>query len=248
MLRGIYSVANAMETAARNQEIVSENLVQATTPGYRRQGLLYEASSAPMLAGGGGGTAPRSGMSAGPSGGQSSFVYFEPGPLQQTNNPLDLAVSGNAFFVVEGPNGPMYTRNGSFEQGPGGELRTRGGGYRVSGEGGAITIPPDAASLTVGSDGTITANGAQVGRLRLATFAQPETLRRVGTTLFQGDAPQTPLPDAVKIEQGYREGSNVQPVQEMVSMMLGMRYYEAAGKALQALSDALSQNTRPSAS
>jgi flagellar basal body rod protein FlgG len=79
----------------------------------------------------------------------------------------------------------------------------------------------------------------------LANFDGPAALRRVGPTLFEGDAPQTPPPNSVRVDQGFREGSNVQPVQEMVSMMLGMRFYEAAGKVMQALSDAVSQNTRP---
>ena len=71
-------------------------------------------------------------------------------------------------------------------------------------------------------------------------------MRRVGPTLFEADAPQTPAADTVHVEQGYREGSNVQPVQEMVTMLLGMRYYEAAAKTLQAMSDAVAQNTRSS--
>ena len=89
------------------------------------------------------------------------------------------------------------------------------------------------------------ANGNQVGQLQLARFANPQTLRRVGPTLFEGDAPQTPPPESGRIEQGYKEGSNVQPVQEMVTMLMGMRFYEAAQKAMQSLSDAVGQNTRP---
>jgi flagellar basal-body rod protein FlgF len=241
MLRGIYNAAYAMEMAARNHEIVSENLVHATTPGYRRQGLLYEATASAV-------PPPSSGdLVAAPTATQAprSYLYLESGPLQQTNNPLDVAVSGDAFFVVQGPNGPLYTRNGSFELGPGGDLRTRGGGYSVSGQGGAIAVPPDAANITIGTDGTVTANGNSVGRLQLARFDSPNSLRRAGPTLFEGDAPQEPPPLSVRVEQGFREGSNVQAVQEMVSMMLGMRQYEAAGKIMQSISDAVSQNTRP---
>lgn len=240
MLRGIYSVANAMEIAGRNHEILSENIVHAATPGYRRQGLLFDASSATPgepanSAASGSNRAARNGR---------AFQYFEAGPLQQTNNPLDVAVTGDAFFVVNGPDGPLYTRNGAFIVDQNGSLRTRGGGYQVSGQGGPINLPADAGPITIGPDGSVSTNGAQVGQLRLARFAQPETLRRVGTTLFEGDAPQTPPPGSVRVEQGYREGSNVQPVHEMVQMLVGMRYYEAAAKALQSLSDAVAQNTR----
>ena len=96
-------------------------------------------------------------------------------------------------------------------------------------------------------DGLLYANGAEVGRLELATFQDPRALRRAGTSLFEGPAPQTPPPGSVRVEQGYREGSNVQVVNEMVSMMLGMRYYEAAERALRSLSDTVSQATRPEA-
>ena len=88
-------------------------------------------------------------------------------------------------------------------------------------------------------------NGASIGRFQLASFANADALRRVGPTLFEGADPQTPPPDSVRVEQGYRESSNVQLVQEMVSMMLGMRFYEAAQKAMQTMTDAIAQNTRP---
>jgi flagellar basal-body rod protein FlgF len=236
MLRGIYSVASAMETAARNHEVISENIVNATTPGYRRQGLVYESSAASFASQ----DAAAASGEPNTAQGATSYQYFEPGPVQQTGNALDFAINGDAFFVVQGPNGPLYTRNGGFERGPNGDLQTRGGHYRVGG----ITLPNDGAQITVTSDGTVNANGASVGRLPLASFADPQVLRRVGPTLFEGGAPQTPGANAVKIEQGAREGSNVQPVQEMVSMMLGMRFYEAAGKAMQALTDAISLNTK----
>ena len=103
-----------------------------------------------------------------------------------------------------------------------------------SGQGGAISVPQGAGTITVGSDGTINAGGAQVGRLQLANFERTDTLRRVGPTLFEGDAPQAP-PASVRVDQGFREGSNVQAVQEMISMMLGMRHYEAAERVFQSL-------------
>jgi flagellar basal body rod protein FlgG len=243
MLRGIYNVASAMEMSARNHEIVSENIVHAATPGYRRQGLLYDATAA---------TAAQQAENTTASARQTArnartFQYFEPGPLQETKNPLDVAVTGNGFFGVNGPNGPLYTRNGGFEMGAGGQLVTRGGGYPVRGTNGPINFPPGTRSITISRDGTVSANGTAIGKLELTTFEKPDTLRRVGTTLFEGDSPQTPPPGTVRVEQGYREGSNVQPVQEMVSLVMGMRHYEAAAKALQAMSDAVAQNTRSQA-
>ncbi|MBI1832808.1 MAG: flagellar hook basal-body protein [Planctomycetes bacterium] len=241
MLNSLYSVASALESSTRNQELVAENLANSATPGYRRQGLVFEVSPYSM-------TAPppsAGGSSPGGNAAPQVFSLFDSGPLEQTNNPLDLAVAGSAFFVLEGPNGPVYTRNGAFELTPTGELQGRGNGYRVSGQGGALAVPAGTNTIEVAQDGTIKVNGNNViGRLQLATFAQPNDLRRVGPTLFEGDAPQTPPPGSARVQQGYREGSNVQVAQEMVSMMLGMRFYEAAERAMRAVGDAVAQNTR----
>jgi len=227
-----------MESASRGQEIAAENLTHSVTPGYRRQGTLFELNTD---ANSGESATQNTANARSPRG----YSNFESGPLQQTSDPLDLALVGNAFFVLDGPNGPVYTRNGGFERNASGQLQARGSGYRLRGSGGAISVPPDATQINVTADGVVFANGGEVGRLQLATFDRPETMRRVGATLFDADNPQTPPPGAVRIAQGYREGSNVQPVQEMVAMMVGMRHYQAAEKALSALSDAIAQNTRP---
>ncbi len=241
MLRGLYSAAGALEAATRNQEIVAENLSHAATPGYRRQGAVFEVPSfsspnAPAGVGAG---------NSSPAANISAFTHQNPGPLQQTHNPLDVALVGNGFLIVDGPNGPLYTRNGGLELNAQGQLQTRGGGYRVRGQGGPITVPPNASEITVASDGTIFADGGDIGRLQFATFARPNELRRVGDTFFAGETPQTPPADAIRVQQGFREGSNVQAVQEMVSMMLGIRFYEAAEKSMRMLSDSVAQNTRP---
>jgi flagellar basal-body rod protein FlgF len=234
MLRGIYSAACAMEAASRNQEIVSENLAHVTTPGYRRQAALFDVGSFQDDLHG---ATQAMGNTNNPIG----FTHFDPGPMQQTNNPYDLAVVGNAFFVVQGPSGPVYTRNGAFERTPDGQLQLRGNTeYRLGG----VQIPADAGRVDVSPEGVIYANGAEVGRVQLATFERPETLRRIGTTFFAGDNAQTPTIGTARVEQGYRENSNVQPVQEMVSMMLGLRQYEAAEKALRAIAEAVGLNTR----
>jgi flagellar basal-body rod protein FlgF len=238
MLRGIYGVAGALEMAARNQDIVAENLSNATTPGYRRHAHLFEA---PDLS-----SSNAEGMAVLGTD-PSSFTHHTPGPIEFTQNPLDVAITGDAFFVVEGPNGPLYTRNGGFTMTSTGQLQTRSGGYPVRGQGGPLTIPPTAVRIVISPDGLVSADNAEIGRLDLARFARPDSLRRVGGTLFEGEGAETPPPGNASVQQGYREGSNVQAMQEMVSMILGMRFYEAAERAMKSLSDAVSQNTRPQA-
>lgn len=233
MLRGVYQAGAALQQAGLQQEFLAENLANATTPGYRRQGLAFlnlvdNAGAAQS----GGGAVPK------------VFTSFMPGPLQQTGQPFDLALSGDAFFVLDGPQGPVYTRNGAFELTASGDLQTHGG-LRVRGQGGRISIPTDANQVRVNKEGVILADGSEVGRLELARFASTEDLRRVGPSMFEGPAPLTPEPGTVRVEQGYREGANVDMVHEMIAMMLGMRQYEAAQRALRALGEAASLNTRP---
>jgi flagellar basal-body rod protein FlgF len=236
MIQGFYSAATALDAAIQNQDVVAQNLAHTTVPGYRRQGLAFEtlnralsqtSAPAPNLLG----TRP-----------SSSYTAFEPGPMQFTGNPLDLAINGESFFVVQGPNGPLYTRNGVFQLSLTGELQTKGG-LPVVGTNGPITIPPKTAQLTVAPDGTVLADKVPKGRLQLAHFANPNVLVPAGTTLFAAPAEANPDTDTSKVEQGYREGSNVQAVQEMVSMIAGMRHYEAAQRALRSLSDAIQSRT-----
>jgi flagellar basal body rod protein FlgG len=180
------------------------------------------------------------------SGAKLAGVYtsFDSGPVQFTGNPLDLALSGNSFFVLDGPNGPVYTRNGSFELNGQGDLQSHGG-LAVRSTGGRLNIPPNTAKITVAQDGTVLANNVEVGKLQLAEFSDPNSLERAGTTLFQGPAPRQPDPGTYRIEQGYQEGSNVQIVNEMVATITGMRYYEAAQRALRALGDTVALDTNP---
>ena len=240
MIRGVYSLASAMDTAAINHEVVANNLAHVNTPGYRRQGLQVESFNPRQLTPSAD-AQPTSRVAAVRPGG--AFTTFDSGPVQQTGNPFDLALNGDGFFVLDGPSGPLYSRNGTFTLGSDGQLQTQSG-LRVRGNGGPIAIPPGASSVQIGQDGTISADGLEVGKLDIASFDRPELLRRAGDTTFEGPAPQTPPPGAVRVEQGYREGSNVNPVHEMVSMMLGYRHYEAAEKTLRAISDALGQQTR----
>jgi flagellar basal body rod protein FlgG len=239
MLRGLYSIASAMDAAAANHEVVADNLAHASTPGFRRHAIHLETL---LPAGDNAGGSPIAPIpSVRPNG---SFTDFNPGPVQQTGNPLDVAVTGSGYFVVDGPRGPLYTRNGVFEISDRGDLQTKDG-MRVRGQGGAINIPATASSITISQDGAIRADGVEVGRFQLATFDDPRVLRRASGTCFDGPAPQTPAPGVVKVEQGYREGSNVQVVQEMVAMLIGARQYEAAEKTLRAMTEAVQQNTRP---
>jgi flagellar basal-body rod protein FlgF len=239
MLRGLYSLASAMDVSATNHELIAENLAHVNSPGYRRQSMQFEGFNPPTASGAG---LPGESISSVRSGG--TYTEFEAGPMQQTGNPLDVALSGDGFFVLQGPKGPLYSRNGAFDLGPGNQLRSRAGVPVLAG-GGPVTIPDGANNIQIGHDGTITVDGNTIAKLDIVTFDRPDSLRRAGDTAFEGGTPQPAVDGKVTVEQGFREGSNVNIVNEMVSMMLGMRHYEAAEKTLKSLSDAIAQQTRP---
>jgi len=240
MLRGLYSSATVMSGAALAQDVIAENLAHANVPGYRRRSVSFESFEGPLA----------DAASDDPAllGSRVTGIYDhdEPGPTEATGNPLDLVASGNTYFVLDGPEGPVYTRNGVFRLNAEGQLEGMSG-LKVKGEGGALTIPQEASDIKISRDGTVFADGNEVGQMRLVQIRSLNRMQRVGTTLYTGPASlaEAPEPGVPLVEQGYREGSNVQVVQEMVSMILGLRHYEAAQRALRGLAEAVGLTTRP---
>jgi flagellar basal-body rod protein FlgF len=234
MIQGYYSAATAMTTALQNQDILAQNLAHAGVPGYRREVLSFEPNVADPNP---------SGDSTSLHGTRTtrSYYAFTPGAYQHTGNPLEFAIQGDGFFVLNGPNGPLYTRNGQFQLNRNGQLVSPSG-LIVNGTNGPVQIPANAGNITVSAEGIVSANSVQVGQIRLASFADPRQLTRAGTTLFEAPPGVQPQPAAnATIRQGYRETSNVQVIHEMVQMIAGMRQYEAAAKAMRSLADAMQQ-------
>ena len=164
---------------------------------------------------------------------------FSTGPLQHTNRPLDMAVQGKGWFAVQMPDGTEgYTRNGNFEINANGILQTRTG-LPVLGSGGPVTLPPD-VEVAIGTDGTISTVPRTGARNSTSTVDQlklvnpPETeLVRGGDGYFRlaGGNP-APADPAVRVASGYLEGSNVNVVEQMVSMISLARQYEMQTKML----------------
>ncbi|HTU88750.1 MAG TPA: flagellar basal-body rod protein FlgF [Gemmataceae bacterium] len=236
MLQGYYSAASGMSAAMQNQDILAQNLANAPVPGYRRQALTFAEFVAPQtVASAPTTTQPMHGAQIARH--SSSFAA---GPYQRTGNPLECAIQGDGFFVLDGPTGNLYTRNGQFHINAAGQL-VSASGYAVNGSNGPLQMPTNAAQIQIAQDGTVLADNAPVGQIRLASFADSNQLERVGSTLFTAPAGVSPQTSTAMLRQGYREGSNVAVVDEMVQMLAGMRQYEAASKALRSLSDASQQ-------
>jgi flagellar basal-body rod protein FlgF len=164
---------------------------------------------------------------------------FSPGPLQNTNRPLDMAIQGKGWFAVQLPDGSeAYTRDGSFESSPNGVLQTRGG-MPVLGSGGPVTLPPNEV-VAIGADGTVSTvpisgaknNTTQVGQLKLVNPPEQE-LRRGDDGLFRLASGQPAEADpTVSVAAGFLEGSNVNVVDQMVSMISLGRQFEMQTKLL----------------
>jgi flagellar basal body rod protein FlgG len=172
----------------------------------------------------------------------NSVLDFSQGSTVQTGRPLDFALFGKGFFVIETPEGPLYTRNGSFFTNPNGQIVDMEGRI-VAGQGGPITVPPGIAlsELRVSSDGSIHAGGATIGKFRVADFGQDQgKLESVGASCFKMPDPDVTPSEAgnIAVKQGYHEASNVQIIDELVDMIMVSRLYEANVKLISATSEA----------
>jgi flagellar basal-body rod protein FlgF len=225
---------------SRELEVVANNIANLSTTGYKADGSIFQEFLMPVARAGRFQTADQ----------RLSFVQdratwhnFAPGPTRQTGNPLDIAIDGEAFLVVQTPRGERYTRNGALQINNAGELVTSSGD-RVMGEGGVIQFQTTDNKIQISKDGTITVReGANAtsdsnrGRLRLVRFPQVQSLLKDGSSLFRapdGVAPQ-PADARVKVLQGAVEQSNVNGVIEMARMMeLTRTYTQIAGLLQQA--------------
>lgn len=164
------------------------------------------------------------------------------GPMEATNNPLDMAISGNAFFAVQANGAERYTRDGKFALSSTGQLMTSDGNL-VLGTGGPIVFQPTDHDINVSPDGTVTVleGTAKVdsirGKIKMVTFDDPAKLTKLGANLYAaGSANQQPDSKST-IQQGYVEKSNVNSVGEMSRMVEVMRSYTAIANLLQQQSD-----------
>lgn len=234
MIRGVYTIASAMLTLLRRQQAVSHNIVNVNTTGYKAERIDPNAFSSMMLSRLGG-TANQGGIGTigtavipdAPS------TDFTQGPLKISDQPLDVAITGDGFFQLQTPNGIRYTRDGRFGTDAQGRI-VNPDGYFVLGQGGA-PIQLQVGEIAVGTDGALFVNGQQAGQIGIVTFPQTAQLVREGNNLFSagGDAGAPVAATAAQVHQGYLEGSNADAASVMVDMMQVTRAYEAAQRMMQ---------------
>ena len=248
MIRSLWISKTGLDAQQTQMDVISNNLANVSTHGFKRsravfEDLLYQTIRQPG--------AQSSGQTQLPSGLQlgtgvrpvATERIFTQGNLQQTSNPLDVAIQGNGFFQVQMPDGSAaYTRDGSFQVNSQGQLVTSSG-FPIQP---AITIPENVLSVTVSRDGVVSVQRAgttgttQVGNLQLVGFMNNAGLQSIGENLYIETAasgtPGTNTPGANGmglLNQGYVETSNVNVVEELVGMIQTQRAYEINSKAIQ---------------
>lgn len=209
-----------MIAAQQWMDVVANNLANASTTGFKRDTVAFDEAMLRELAMGVGQIG--SGPSAPPP-----VTVFEPGVVEVTGNPLDVAIaSERGLFAVQTPGGVRYTRAGAFAISEQRELVTSSGEPVLDKQGRRISLP--LGPLSVSSDGTIFADGKSVAQIGLFDSA---AFRKVGGNLYEADAPVQVV--AANLRSGALEGSNVNAVEAMVQMISIGRSFELAQKSIQ---------------
>jgi flagellar basal-body rod protein FlgG len=213
------------------QDVIANNLANATTAGFKGDTAVGEAFPSLLI------NQLQTGATIGKLGLGSRITEVatdgSQGALRQTGNTYDLAIAGDGWFSVQGPNGVAYTRNGAFTTDAKGQLVTADAQPVLDDGGRPITVGNNA---TISPDGRVTVDGRQVAKLAV-TALDPKRLHKLGDNLYTGTVVKNA--PASRVEQGFLEGSNVNSVKEMVDLISTMRSFEAGQKAVQALDDTL---------
>lgn len=243
MIQGLYTAAGGMIATESRQSVTANNIANVSTNGFKTQSpvqlgfyeifsnklrspLFYESDSAP----------------AGGVKLVETYPDMKSGILRDTNNPMNAALDGPGFFVVDTPNGERYTRSGDFTVDTQGQLATLEGFKVQSATGQPIDVR--GGQVNIARDGRVTVDGVDAGQIRLIEFEQPQRLTREGDNLFSASAAvqkQSAGAANTSVHQGALEMSNVNLPREMVQMMLGMRAYEANQRVIQGIDSSIGQ-------
>ncbi len=248
MMRSLWVSKSGMEAQQTQLDHISNNLANSSTNGYKQSHAVFEDLIYQNLRQSGANTSDQTQLPTGLQVGLgvrpvATSREFTQGNLQQTSNSLDVAIQGKGFFQITMPDGTTgYTRDGAFQLNSQGQIVTNNG-YLVQP---GITVPANSTGLTVGNDGTVTVlvpgstTPQNLGQLQLASFVNPSGLDPKGQNLFAETAasgqPITSVPAANgmgTVSQGFVETSNVNVVQELVTMIQTQRAYELNSKAIQ---------------
>lgn len=235
---GFYQNAAALQALEGYQQAVAHNLASAGVAGFKRQVVGLQAQTAGIVSADNGKTLGKIQMWAREPHAQGERD-FSAGQLVATGNPLDLAIEGDGFLSFKDPDGSTYfSRNGSLHINAEGQL-VNARGHAVQGDGGEVRLNPGGGQVSILPDGTLLQGEIRVGRLPLTAFKNPAGLEQTGGS-FRASASINPAPyevESPRLLQGFSENANVNPLQEMVSLISISRAFEANQRVLTAYED-----------
>jgi flagellar basal-body rod protein FlgG len=256
MLRSLFSAASGMQAQALNIDVISHNLANVNTVGFKKsrtefEDLLYNTVREP-----GAKSTINTEIPTGIQVGLGSRIIgvnrvFSQGNFKRTGNALDLVIEGDGFFQVTRPDGSIaYTRSGNFSKDSTGRVVTPEG-YPLEPP---LNIPADATSVTIGNDGTVSVISAgsntatEIGTIQLAKFINPAGLKSIGKNMYtQTTSSGDPILGTPGLEgfgtlaQGFQELSNVDIVEELVEMIIAQRAYETNARSIRTADEMLNR-------
>jgi flagellar basal-body rod protein FlgF len=213
--------ASGLRARMESLDMLANNIANASTGGYKSDREFYSLYLAPEAESDPPATMPVI---------ERPWTDLSQGVLTSTGNPLDLALSGQGFFSVDGPSGPLYTRNGSFRLAKDGKLITPDG-YTVRGIGGGSLVLQPSGQVDVSSDGTVSQDGNVVGQIEIQDFPMGSLAKR-GSNYFLADPSAQPsAPAGTSVAQGQLEASNAGTAESAVRLIGIMRQFEMLQKA-----------------
>lgn len=221
------AAVSGLRSRMQSLDLLANNLANTGTSGYKGDQEFYSLFSADQSTGADGGSAATLPVI------ERQWTDFSQGTLQVTGNSQDVALAGKGFFVVNGPNGPLYTRNGSLRMLPTGELAVAGK-YALQDQAGNAIRVTSGKPIQIATDGTVQQDGQTLGQIKVVNFPATESLQKIGDACFQNTDPNNRPADAAgaEVQQGKIEESNV-PVAEAAMRLVGvMRQFEMLQKAI----------------
>jgi flagellar basal-body rod protein FlgF len=221
MQNGLYVALSAQVALERRLETVANNVANMNTPGYRAEGVTFETE----LARAGGNNIAY--VSSG-----SPFVSRQTGAAIKTGDPFDVAVQGSGWLAFSTADGIAYTRDGRMRMSDSGALETLNGHPVLDAGGAPILLNPAAGTPTISGDGMIAQDGKQIGAIGLFVIDDDAKLTRTDNSGVIPDKAATPILDFTKngIMQGFVEGANVNPVQEMTKLITVTRAFDGVNQ------------------
>ena len=221
-----------MDADMRALDVTADNIANAATPGFKTEHVLFTDWLSRQT----GAATPPGGRELAYAQDRATWADTNPGTLNHTANPLDLALPGDGYFTVNTPRGPRLTRDGRFGLLPNGSIADSAGDALLDSNGQPIRVSVSDTTLTVAGDGTLSSENGKLARIGVVKPQDPRALTAEGATLLRADSPTAPVANPRMI-QGATEESNVQPITEVTRMIEEYRRFEYLGQMVQSESD-----------